>query len=397
MKRIWKKAGILLLLSGILGSGTVVWSAFSDTVSVRNHISLGDVNIKLSEKELKEGKEIPYQNPKIIFPGDYISKIPMITNLAEDCWVRARIQYRKEEGDLEGFSDDNLGGFSSRWVKQGEYFYYTDILETGESIDLFHTVHVPEEWTEEHAGQHLAIDIQTDAIQAKNFRPDFEALSPWGDHPIELCVHEENGRVVSRKAQTANIVEFNGAAHRLIAVPDDFFSGFGTMMPGDIVTDHVQVGNTTKKSAEIFFRTETIEGDTIHEELLQKLELTITMNGKKLYQGPLHADALSENVSLIRLDPGKKGQMDFSVRVPEELNNPYALSRTDVKWVFTVQEDETEKNLQTDPGAYGDDQSQSSPVRTGDESRTILWISILVSAGIAVIFTAALKKGGKNR
>ena len=394
MKNIWKKTGIFLVIVGVLGGSTSVWSAFSDKISVQNHVALGDVNIKLSEKELRDGREIAYQDPKIIFPGDTISKIPMVTNLAEDCWIRVRIRYRKDGGDLEGFSDGNLGGFSSEWIKQGDYFYYTNVLESGASVDLFHTVSVPESWTEEHAGQRLAIDIQTDAIQARNFEPDFEALSPWGDHPVELCVHEENGKVISGKAGTANVVEFNGDAHRLLAVPDDFFSGFGTVLPGDVRTGYVQVANTTKKPAEIFFHAEAVEGDELHEKLLQKLELTISMNGEKLYHGPLHADDLSKDISLIRLKSGEKGQMDFSVRVPEELNNVYALSQTDVKWVFSVRENEEKVFPQTKGTRNGG--NLISPVKTEDDSRGMLWMNILLSAGITLLLVSHFKKEGET-
>ena len=76
-----------------------------------------------------------------------------------------------------------------------------------------------------------------------------------GNEKIQRCVHDTNGLVVKKKSQVKSKVEFEGSAHKLIAAPDDFFSGFSTAMPGDIFKDSVEIRNTTANTAEIFFRT----------------------------------------------------------------------------------------------------------------------------------------------
>ena len=78
-----------------------------------------------------------YQYPKIILPGDEISKIPRITNRSEPCWVRVRITYTDDLEGEKGMDDSNLSGMSERWVKKGEYFYYTRKLKQSESADVF--------------------------------------------------------------------------------------------------------------------------------------------------------------------------------------------------------------------------------------------------------------------
>ena len=57
--------------------------------------------------------------------------------------------------------------------------------------------------------------------------------------------------------ETVPSVEFNGKAHKLIAVPDDFFTNLESAMPGDILKDAVQIANTTDQEAELFFQTNT--------------------------------------------------------------------------------------------------------------------------------------------
>ena len=68
--------------------------------------------------------------------------------------------------------------------KKDAYYYLTDILEHSEKITLFNEVHFPAEWTEEYAGQKIKINIQADAIQAANFTPNFDDMSPWGNEEM---------------------------------------------------------------------------------------------------------------------------------------------------------------------------------------------------------------------
>ena len=117
-----KKALRLLLASvitaGGLAAGVSAYGRFTDSVTVTNHISTGDINISMKELEKKENKEITYQDRKIVLPGDRISKIPRITNCSEPCWVRVKITYTDDLDGLKGLDDTNLLGMSSRWTKK---------------------------------------------------------------------------------------------------------------------------------------------------------------------------------------------------------------------------------------------------------------------------------------
>ena len=397
MRKKMVAAGALTMLA-LIGCVHGIWGFFSDSVSVQNQISIGDVNISLSEKELEHGREIPYQDPKTVFPGDLVSKIPMVTNLAEPCWIRVHVAYESDRKEQEGFDDACLLGISGDWVHRGDFYYYTKILKQTEAVDFFHYVLVPPEWTQEHEDQKLSIDIRADAIQAQNVEPDFASENPWGDTPVELCVHETDGQETQRREQVIHIIEFNGKAHRLISVTPDFFSNFGTAMPGDVLRDQAKLANTTRRSAELFFRTESINADGISGELLQRLILTINMNGERIYRGSLRGETLAKDFSLVKLKPDEEGTLDFSVEIPAELTNIYALSKTQVKWIFTVREDEEENPAKnTEKSTENSDGKRTDSVRTGDETNAIGWCFLLMAATIVGGFGISLKKGGHRR
>lgn len=397
-RKYFKKAALLagaLVFCGI----AVVYGFFQDSVTVTNRISTGDVRISLKEYQLRGGKEVPYTKPENLLPGDKISKIPHITNQGEPCWIRASVAFSDSAEKEEGLSEKNLSGFPQKWIKAGAYYYYTEVLEKKDSVRLFSTVEIPAAWTNGHEGQKLGIHIRVDAIQAANFSPNFRSEQPWGNQQIQECVHEEDGISYCRIKKGKLSVEFHGEAHRLIATPQDFFGNFSTAMPGDVMEDSVSVLNTTEGEAEIFFCTEAGKANARQRELLEKLKLTISMNGKTLYAGNLKAEKLSKNISLEKFPPGAEGKLDFTVSMPKELDNDYALRDAQVKWIFSVNEQENEpdkkggtKNSNNKGGSL---RGQSkSPVKTGDNSNR-MGLLALALVSLIVIIIACRRRFGK--
>lgn len=404
-KKIKIAAGLLSL--GILGvSG--VYGYFSDTLQVVNHISVGDIKISVQEYEKKGTKEVPYKNTGEILPGAVISKIPKITNHALPCWVRARILYTNNQKELEGLDDTKLSGFSSRWIKRGEYYYYTSILKKKETVSLFQSVHIPSSWEKEHELQKLGLVIQAEAIQAANFTPDFSAMSPWGNQLIRQCIHEENGTMTCRKPQTKLAVEFNGKSHKLLSVPGDFFTNLGTAMPGDILTDVITMSNTTADPAEILFRTSTEGRNTEQLAMLKDVKLTVAMGNTVLYKGNLASTELRRNRSLGTFASGQKGNMKFQLEIPPEWDNRMAQKTTDVTWIFTVNEkedspssdvpgdSEKKKNSGRESLTKNTESKKKAQTKTGDPSNPELLIILLLSSGGLGLVLRAWKGGRKT-
>ena len=78
------KKHLKALLAGAVVAGSILactaaYARFSDSVTVTNHISVGDINISLRELEKKDGREMKYQDRRIEmryprFPGSPITQ-----------------------------------------------------------------------------------------------------------------------------------------------------------------------------------------------------------------------------------------------------------------------------------------------------------------------------------
>ena len=178
-------------------------------------------------------------------------------------------------------------------------------------------------------------------------------------------------------------------------------------MPGDVFHDSVEIRNTTEHAAEIFFRTSPECKSVKDQEFLKNLKLVITMNDKRLYSGDLLAASLNKAVSLGEFSSGEKGNMRFEVTVPAELDNLYALRAADVKWIFSVEEDQETVDTSPVPRRNGRKESterasgnnsssvRTTPVKTGDESPVILFA---LMAGMALLTCSlTLWKGGRKK
>ena len=391
------------IIAGILAATvcvvTGVYGGFTDRLEVRNHISMGDIRINVTEYARKGSGEVKYHDPAYVLPGQQISKIPRITNRALPCWIRARITYESDKNNLEILDDHNVEGISAEWIKSGEYYYYTKVLKKQESVDLFQSISIPEKWAAEHEGQKLKVTVQTDAIQAANFRPDFTAMSPWGNQKIQDCVHETNGTMTCKKGERKLAVEFHGKAHKLVAVPDDFFANLETAMPGDVLTDTVKISNTTRNDAEIFFSISTEGRSEEKMKMLKKIRFRIAEGDKMLYTGTLDATKLQKERSLGRFKSGTAESLKFSLEIPKEWDNAWALKNTDVSWIFTVRDkdsgegrSEKEKESGTEQSYESSSQAsykdtggkQKTSVKTGDSMPLELMLLLLLSAGISI-------------
>lgn len=353
------------LLLGISGT----YAYYRSSAETINKIATGDVNIGILEYEEDAEGEKKYEGPEngIVLPAQVISKIPRITNYAEPCYVRVKPVFAGEaEGGAQGNAEDtgemeqeaadqteeetqdyclgeeNLGGISDVWKKAGDYYYYPKVLENQESVDFFRTVTIPAAWTSTAAGQALSVEIQAEAVQAANITPDFTAEAPWGEQlEIEQCVHETDN-VVSEVSQHSFLtVSYEGAARNLILAPDNFFRNFSALMPGDEREDTFTLLNTTKSSAEFFLRTEIPENVSEKEkELLSRIGLKICQGDTVLYEGDLKSDGLREAESLGVCRPEERKEIRFSIQVPSELGNEWALRKSEVKWIFSVEGEE---------------------------------------------------------
>lgn len=171
--------GVALILSI---SGTAIYAMTE--VSVSNHFSTGIVDIELNEyRKNSDGTETLWSNVTDILPGEKISKIPRITNYGNDSYIRAKVTFENSP-----VNDDDIYGMSDRWIYGRDgYYYYADILSTGESVDMFEGIDIPEDLDEKLSDSSFQIGIDVEAVQSQNFVPEFGADHPWGDIEILPC------------------------------------------------------------------------------------------------------------------------------------------------------------------------------------------------------------------
>lgn len=170
-----------LALVAVIGIGTTL-AYFTDNDAAKNVITMGHVDIELTEPNFPEDKEV--ENIK---PGDVIVKDPTITvaDDSEDAYVRLELKVTGDISDAQKaqlLEKDEDGQYkylqvidTAKWQQAGDYFYYNGILKAGDEVVLFEKVCIPAEWDNSVADKTFNIELKAEAIQAENVTPDTDA------------------------------------------------------------------------------------------------------------------------------------------------------------------------------------------------------------------------------
>ena len=385
--------GLMMLTSG---SGLIYAQA---TASVNNTFEFGVVDISLDEYQIQNNKEVAYPNkPITIVPGMVISKIPRIHNSGADCYVRAKISFK----NTDEIDEDDLT-ISKNWKQADDgYWYYTQVLPAEEDVDLFSNVNIPNDFSEDNADTKIRMTIQVDAIQAKNFTPNFKRAKPWGN--VEIIAYKgdddyEYSQFKQAKRQLFTVT-YQGDAGTLVTNRKDFFENMPFLMPGDSYDDELTIQNNGKNPIKLYFSTKYNQDEL---ELLKKINLTITktIEGQTstVYEGDLAAADLAKSVLIDTFDAGEKGTMAFTVTVPPELTNEYALQDSDVTWIFSSDEiisnkpDDNNNNdgngnhSDTPDDDQGKGSSNNDSPKTGDTNTVAILLAIFISSAAGLLTT----------
>lgn len=304
--------------------------AASYQTEVTNNIQVGDISIQLDEYELDEtGAEVPYENDKTVLPGQEVDKIVRITNQANEAWIRAKLEYQMDDG-MKGLSDACITLSSDDWIKCGEYYYYKKPVPHGAKVDFINRVKIPYQWDALYSEKGFSVIVTADAVQTANFTPDFTGNDPWFGTLVETCVHTTFTKPQDTGTQNFTVT-FKNRSEGFVRIGDDFFSNWGQLMPGDTVSDKVQLKNAYGRSVTIYFQTETIATD----ELLKAVHLEIRNKDKIIYSGTMDG-AIKDGIELAYLRKGDTTELTYTLSVPPELNNKYAMMATKTKWIFNA-------------------------------------------------------------
>ena len=223
----------ILLSAGTFASAYPVFAAQSE-VSVENNVDIGNINISLEKHGLDEkGEKTDFDDAQVVVPGQVVDELVDIFNLANDAWVRMKVTF--DDSTIDGnMLDDSLLNLGDDWVKCGDYYYYTKPVKHGEAAEFLKSVSIPAEWTEALSEKDQKINFTADAVQEKNFTPNFKSDDPWFGTVIEQSVTD--AYTVPVTSNNPFSVAYEGGAAGLVKVGDDFFSNWGTLMPGDVVS-----------------------------------------------------------------------------------------------------------------------------------------------------------------
>lgn len=325
-------AAVILLV----GMGVTSIYARSEA-TVENHFSTGIVDVSLEEYSVDEdGQEIPWRDIKNVLPGDCISKIPRIINQGNDCYVRAKIEFSPEALDM-----NDVYGMSDTWfmAKDG-YYYFKDVLKTGEYTELFQGIRIPENFKQSFETETFQVNIFVEAIQSEHFTQDIDALMPWGSVEILQCEKNGNHSIALLKMAEATTfqLQYQGDAQQCVVNASDFFSNFPEMLPGDVYKDSAELVNQSSQRIHLYFRTSKVDTSN---EILEKIQLKITKcigeDTEIVYEGALNAESLNQGICLCSLDAGMQGILNYELSVPETLDNAYSLMNEKVIWIFSTE------------------------------------------------------------
>lgn len=193
-------AGVLAI--GAIGAGTLAF--FTDTKSVDNVLTMGDVKIKLEEPNFAGG--VNGGTISDVTPGAPIIKDPTITleDNSNPAYVRANVKISATKAGQDftltgeeieqlfaGITYDNTSWFVDDTNKAtGEYvlYYKNQLTATDRVANVFDKVTIPNTWGNKFTGVSINLDVTAEAIQAENFTPVKDAggmITSWGTVTIE--------------------------------------------------------------------------------------------------------------------------------------------------------------------------------------------------------------------
>lgn len=197
-------------------------------------------------------------------------------------------------------------------------------------------------------------------------------------------------------------VSYEGQAKQFIFLPGskysptDLFSAFKNVMPGDKLTESIEVRNNSEDTIRVYMRAlgvhefddaqKTKEG----KEFLAQMQLSVSRHeADKL--SDTSADlpgGLSEWVCLGTFQKGEKATLDVTLQVPLEMENTFQDAVGYVDWQFKVEE--APQPVTPKPQEKTEDKKPSetikayTPVKTGDHSQIWYYVVLVMLSGIVL-------------
>ena len=301
----------VMFISGIYS----ISEELNDTTS---GLSTGAVDIEIVE--YNQDNQPFDQDGTMVMPGDEIILIPRVNNLGIDCYLRAKIEYTINN---EVFSvTDYIEGDYSSWTKNGDYYYYGSVFPKRGSVDLFNKLNIPN-LSSAYNGKLVIVHIVVEAIQAKNFDGN------WDDVTIKESI--DRAYDINYDGESSVIYEDNTNHH--ITLDNGFFDRLGNMLPGDKVSETINLLNSSNLTCEYYLSIDYDNLTTQELALLGKMKLLIKkQNGDILVDSNL-ADQNKHGLGIF--ESGEGDNYTIEVSLPSNIDNDFSRLFAKITWRFS--------------------------------------------------------------
>ena len=123
--------------------------------------------------------------------------------------------------------------------------------------------------------------------------------------------------------------------------PTDLFEAFKGVMPGDSLTEQIEVRNNADNKTLVRIYMRALGANPGSEAFLSELALRVEQTGKAspLFEAPADETAqLTDWVALGAFGPGSTTQLNVTLDVPIELGNDFQNAIGELVWEFRVEE-----------------------------------------------------------
>lgn len=325
IKKLMKVCKSIIIIASIVILCTNSLIVPTQAADFGGNLSSGQIDIDVHQYTNVNGELKDARTIKNLLPGESVSYIVRVENKDSPAYVRVRLEF---SDNSYGMNESWLGSIGDKWKKVGDWWYYTEPVESGGYADLCQTMNIPFD-IDESDGSAVETVAYAQAVQAKNFYPDFDAKNdPWNGVEIEASV-ADGDFTKTGKASNGVQIDFDGTFGATVS-KNELFSNFGAIMPGDSIKDHVDLNNNSGYTLNYMLYDLT---DGLNKNLVDHTVLAIYIGDTRVYMGLLENDGARINgIDLGNLANEESQTINFVLYFDTKINNEMAFKNIPVKF-----------------------------------------------------------------